>query len=199
FARLALDLSARLRALGGAHRDPVLAGDERRAAEQAGHRARHHGLRGGPDRRAHDLLPAHEHQVRERLEHDGADLHHRHGRDRALGFAVGDEPPQQQHDADPRDDRDEVSETETVASEATKTRGRTARPSLWFTVLSLAVFVLLIALGVWQVERRTWKLALIERVEQRVHADAQPIPSPASWPAVTAANDEYRHVTVSGR
>ena len=29
---------------------------------------------------------------------------------------------------------------------------------------------LLIALGVWQIERRAWKLALIERVEQRVHA-----------------------------
>jgi surfeit locus 1 family protein len=70
---------------------------------------------------------------------------------------------------------------------------------LWLTVLSLTAFVLLIALGVWQVERRAWKLALIDRVEQRVHAAAQPIPSPASWPAVTAANDEYRHVTVSGR
>jgi surfeit locus 1 family protein len=92
-----------------------------------------------------------------------------------------------------------VSENGTVASEATKTRDRGARPSLWVTVLSLAAFVLLIALGVWQVERRTWKLALIDRVEQRVHAEAQPIPSPASWPALTAANDEYRHVTVSGR
>ncbi|WP_369719794.1 SURF1 family protein [Bradyrhizobium sp. LLZ17] len=92
-----------------------------------------------------------------------------------------------------------MSENDAVASEATKTRGRTARPSLWVTILSLAAFVLLIALGVWQVERRTWKLALIDRVEQRVHAEAQPIPSPASWPAVTAANDEYRHVTVSGR
>ncbi|WP_409191026.1 SURF1 family protein [Bradyrhizobium sp. RDM4] len=92
-----------------------------------------------------------------------------------------------------------MSENDAVASEATKTRERTARPSLWVTILSLAAFVLLIALGVWQVERRTWKLALIDRVEQRVHAEAQPIPSPASWPAVTAANDEYRHVTVSGR
>jgi surfeit locus 1 family protein len=54
------------------------------------------------------------------------------------------------------------------------------------------------ALGVWQVERRAWKLALIDRVEQRVHAPAQPIPSPASWPAITAAGDEYRHVSVSG-
>ena len=92
-----------------------------------------------------------------------------------------------------------MSETVTVTNEAARTRGKAARPSLWLAVLSLAAFALLIALGVWQVERRTWKLALIDRVEQRIHAAAQPIPSPASWPAVTAANDAYRHVTVSGR
>lgn len=74
-----------------------------------------------------------------------------------------------------------------------------ARPRLWLTLLSLLAFVLLMALGVWQIERRAWKLALIDRVEQRVHAPSQPIPSPALWPAVSAANDEYRHVSVSGR
>jgi surfeit locus 1 family protein len=57
----------------------------------------------------------------------------------------------------------------------------------------------LIALGVWQIERRTWKLALIDRVEQRVHAEPEPIPASASWPAINAANDEYRRVTVTGR
>jgi surfeit locus 1 family protein len=75
---------------------------------------------------------------------------------------------------------------------------RVARPHLWLTVLSLTAFVVLMALGVWQVERRAWKLALIDRVEQRVHAPAQPIPSQASWSAITAAGDEYRHVSVSG-
>lgn len=78
-------------------------------------------------------------------------------------------------------------------------RGKAARPSLWLAVISLAAFVLLIALGIWQVKRRAWKLALIDRVEQRVHAPAQPIPAPASWPAVTTANDEYRHVSLAGR
>lgn len=81
----------------------------------------------------------------------------------------------------------------------TRSPARAARPQLWLTVPSLIVFVILMALGVWQVERRTWKLALIDRVEQRVHAAAQPIPSRDSWPAITAANDEYRHVSVSGR
>ncbi|NUR10568.1 MAG: SURF1 family protein [Bradyrhizobium sp.] len=93
-----------------------------------------------------------------------------------------------------------MSEVRTVTSKANGARSKAARsPSLWLTVLSLAAIVLLIALGVWQIERRAWKLALIDRVEQRVHAPAQPIPSPASWPAVRAANDEYRHVSVTGR
>ena len=93
-----------------------------------------------------------------------------------------------------------MNEIGTVTDEDGASRGKAARaPSLWLTVLSLIAFVILIALGVWQIERRAWKLALIDRVEQRVHAPAQPIPAPASWSAVSAANDEYRHVHVTGR
>jgi surfeit locus 1 family protein len=66
--------------------------------------------------------------------------------------------------------------------------------------LSLVVFffVLFAVLGTWQVQRRAWKLDLIARVEQRVHAPAAPAPGPAQWPQVTAAADEYRHVTATG-
>ncbi|MBH5373052.1 SURF1 family protein [Bradyrhizobium glycinis] len=92
-----------------------------------------------------------------------------------------------------------MSETGTLTGKDGARSKAVRPPSLWLTVLSLIAFVLLIALGVWQIERRAWKLALIDRVEQRVHAPAQPIPSPASWPAVSAANDEYRHVSLSGR
>lgn len=65
-------------------------------------------------------------------------------------------------------------------------------------VLGALFFILFVALGTWQVERRTWKLDLIARVEQRVHAPPVAAPSPAQWPAVTAALDEYRHVTAAG-
>ena len=61
--------------------------------------------------------------------------------------------------------------------------------------LACAVFV---ALGVWQVERRAWKLDLIARVDQRVHAPATPAPRPADWPQVSAATHEYRHVRLTG-
>ena len=64
--------------------------------------------------------------------------------------------------------------------------------------VAVLFFVLFVALGTWQVERRAWKLDLIARVEQRVHAPPAAAPGPAQWPNVTAATDEYRHVTVSG-
>ncbi|WP_429024489.1 SURF1 family protein [Bradyrhizobium sp. I1.14.4] len=75
---------------------------------------------------------------------------------------------------------------------------RAAGPPLALLTLGVLGVVLLSALGVWQVERRTWKLALIERVEQRMHAAPVAPPPQSSWPAVTAASDEYRRVTVHG-
>jgi surfeit locus 1 family protein len=62
-------------------------------------------------------------------------------------------------------------------------------------VLLFCVFVML---GTWQVHRRAWKLDLIARVEERVHAPPVPPPPQAEWSRVTAANSEYRRVRVSG-
>ncbi|MBX3593075.1 SURF1 family protein [Sphingomonas sp.] len=49
-----------------------------------------------------------------------------------------------------------------------------------------------VALGIWQVERRAWKHALIATVDARVHAAAVPAPRRAG------ADDAYRRVTVTG-
>ncbi|MDR6773044.1 SURF1 family protein [Azospirillum sp. BE72] len=77
-----------------------------------------------------------------------------------------------------------------------------ARP-VWalalFGLLALAGIAGLTALGVWQLERRAWKLDLIERVEGRIHASPAPAPGPESWPAVSAASAEYRRVAAAGR
>ncbi|MBI5132593.1 MAG: SURF1 family protein [Rhodopseudomonas palustris] len=75
----------------------------------------------------------------------------------------------------------------------------TRRPSLWITIPALVGVIGLIGLGVWQIERREWKLALIDRVEQRIHAAPAPLPAVTAWPDVTAARDEYRPVSVTGR
>ncbi|WP_421800995.1 SURF1 family protein [Herminiimonas fonticola] len=75
-------------------------------------------------------------------------------------------------------------------------RSRTTRIVL--AVCALVLFAAFVALGTWQVYRLQWKLALIERVDQRVHAAAIAAPAPDCWSQVSAESDEYRHVNASG-
>jgi surfeit locus 1 family protein len=56
----------------------------------------------------------------------------------------------------------------------------------------------LTALGVWQLERRIWKLDLIARVDRRIHAPVVSAPAPAAWPAINAADDAYRRIGARG-
>lgn len=65
-------------------------------------------------------------------------------------------------------------------------------------LLTLFFFSVFVALGVWQLERLSWKLDLIARVNERVHAPVMPIPAEAGWSAVNATDDEYRHVSANG-
>ena len=65
-------------------------------------------------------------------------------------------------------------------------------------LLAGIVFAGFCALGTWQVVRLQWKLDLIERVEQRVHAPATAAPGPERWASVTQQTDEYRHVRLAG-
>lgn len=65
--------------------------------------------------------------------------------------------------------------------------------------LSLVGIVIFMALGIWQIERRAWKLDLIRRVEQRIHAPAVAIPGPEAWAGINARDDAYRHVRLHGR
>ena len=69
------------------------------------------------------------------------------------------------------------------------------------TAIALLLLLLFAGLGTWQVVRLQWKLALIERVNARVHAAPVAVsvpPNSPQWPAVDAANDEYRHLRLSG-
>ncbi|MGE7418742.1 SURF1 family protein [Methylobacterium tarhaniae] len=70
---------------------------------------------------------------------------------------------------------------------------------LALVALSLLATALFLALGIWQVERRAWKLDLIARVEARLDAAPAPAPGRAAWPGISRNADEYRRVTASGR
>lgn len=65
-------------------------------------------------------------------------------------------------------------------------------------VIAVAVSAGLTALGIWQLQRRAWKLDLIAGIEQRVAASPVALPGPGDWPSVTAARDAYRHVRAEG-
>jgi len=78
----------------------------------------------------------------------------------------------------------------------TTARGRRAR-SVALIGLCAAFTVVFVLLGVWQIQRRAWKLDLIARVEQRLHAEPAPAPGPDAWPAITR-EDAYRRVRLTG-
>jgi surfeit locus 1 family protein len=69
---------------------------------------------------------------------------------------------------------------------------------LALAIFAVLAFIAFAALGTWQVYRLQWKLALIERVEERVHAAPVPAPGPERWAGLSAASDEYRPVRLAG-
>jgi surfeit locus 1 family protein len=63
-----------------------------------------------------------------------------------------------------------------------------------FTLLTVA---LLIGLGVWQLQRRAEKHALIAQLTERLAAAPGALPLSAQWSALTPARDEFRRVRFS--
>ena len=68
------------------------------------------------------------------------------------------------------------------------------RPLLGPTLFTLPAVLLMLALGIWQLERLQWKTALIAERAERTHA--APVPLPAAGDDLAAA--EYRRVALSG-
>jgi surfeit locus 1 family protein len=83
-------------------------------------------------------------------------------------------------------------------SEAAPRHGGRLR-SILAGVAVLLVIALLVGLGVWQIERRAWKLDLIARVDARLASAPVAAPGPADWPGISRDKDEYRRVTATGR
>lgn len=65
---------------------------------------------------------------------------------------------------------------------------------LWFPLLlGLAGLAVLLSLGVWQMQRLTWKEAILDRIDATIAAEPTPLPA-----TVDPEADRYRPVTVSG-
>ena len=71
----------------------------------------------------------------------------------------------------------------------------------WFGLLIPAIlaFAILIALGVWQIERKAWKEGLIASLTERLAAPPVALPAANAWPQLDRASDEYRRVKFSAQ
>jgi cytochrome oxidase assembly protein ShyY1 len=63
-----------------------------------------------------------------------------------------------------------------------------------FAIFTLAMVVLLVGLGLWQLQRRVEKHALIAALTERLAAAPLPLPPSSQWNALVPAKDEFRRV-----
>ena len=61
-----------------------------------------------------------------------------------------------------------------------------------FTLLMVAAFT---GLGIWQLQRRVEKHALIAMLNERLAAEPAALPARAQWNTLTPAKDEFRRVS----
>lgn len=62
------------------------------------------------------------------------------------------------------------------------------------TVFTVACLIILIGLGVWQLDRKVWKENLIASLTERLAKPPQDIPPREEWSRLTAQADEFRRV-----
>jgi len=91
-----------------------------------------------------------------------------------------------------------VTDGEGAATVEPQSRSRSRTVLLLLAICGGLAFAGFVALGTWQLKRLQWKLDLIERVDQRVHAPAVAAPGPGRWQQINADADEYRRVRLTG-
>jgi cytochrome oxidase assembly protein ShyY1 len=68
------------------------------------------------------------------------------------------------------------------------------RGTLGFAIVTLAMVVTCLGLGIWQLQRRVEKHALIAALDERLAAAPEAMPAQSQWSALTPAKDEFRRV-----
>lgn len=64
-----------------------------------------------------------------------------------------------------------------------------------FAIVTLAMVAACVALGIWQLQRRLEKHALVAALNERLAAAPEALPQPSQWNALTQAKDEFRRVS----
>jgi surfeit locus 1 family protein len=62
----------------------------------------------------------------------------------------------------------------------------------------LAAFLVLVGLGTWQLQRKTWKEGLLATLAERLTEAPVSLPPPREWPQLSQAADEFRRVRLTG-
>jgi cytochrome oxidase assembly protein ShyY1 len=77
--------------------------------------------------------------------------------------------------------------------------GISARPrgTIGFGIFTLAMVALFVGLGVWQLQRRAEKHALISALTERLAAAPEMLPAPTQWSDLRPDSDEFRRVRFS--
>ena len=78
------------------------------------------------------------------------------------------------------------------------TAPRTGASLLWPGLATLAALAILVALGLWQLDRRGWKEGLTAQIAARAHGPPGEILPEARWAAFRQADQEYRRVQLRG-
>jgi surfeit locus 1 family protein len=68
------------------------------------------------------------------------------------------------------------------------------RHGVGFGVFTLLMVTLFVGLGVWQLQRRVEKHALIAALTERLAAEPAPLPPAGQWGTLTPGRDEFRRV-----
>jgi cytochrome oxidase assembly protein ShyY1 len=68
------------------------------------------------------------------------------------------------------------------------------RATITFAIFTLAMVAAFVGLGIWQLQRRVDKHALIAALTERLAAEPGALPEAAQWRALNPASDEFRRV-----
>ncbi len=72
------------------------------------------------------------------------------------------------------------------------------RSLLWPAVATLVAFAILIGLGAWQLERKSWKEGLLAQIEARAYGPPGEALPESGWPDWRADADEFRRIRIEG-